>query len=431
MENTEPKKFSIQKEIVGGLTTFVTMSYIMFVNPSILGDAGVPFNQVFMATIIATVVGTLVMGLYAKYPIAIAPGMGMNAYFAYSIVSADKGLDYKTAFATVFVAGLLFVILSLTPLRKKLIEAIPSSLKYAITAGIGLFIAFIGMRLSGLIQAHESNFVALGDLHSPSVILTMIGLLVTLILYTLRVPGSIFIGMVITGIIAYFTGQLKFEGFVSVPQMPELMITNPIASFGDIVSHGLYAAVFSFLLITLFDTTGTVLGLAKQADLMEGDHLPRSERALFSDAIGTLVGSIFGTSPTSAYIESSSGIAAGARTGIAAVVVALLFALSAFFSPLVGAVSNVAAITAPALIIVGSLMISQVRFLKWDNFAESFPAFLVILTMPLTSSIATGMALGFIFYPIMKLVAREGKEVHPLIYVFGFLFLLQLVFFPH
>lgn len=431
MENIEPKKFSIQKEIVGGLTTFVTMSYIMFVNPSILGDAGVPFNQVFMATIIATIVGTLVMGLYAKYPIAIAPGMGMNAYFAYSIVQTDKGLDYQTAFATVFVAGLLFVILSLTPLRKKLIEAIPSSLKYAITAGIGLFIAFIGMRLSGLIKAHETNFVALGDLHSPSVILTLIGLLVTLVLYTLRVPGSIFIGMVVTGIIAYFTGQLEFKGIVSVPQMPDLIISNPIDAIGDVVSHGLYAAVFSFLLITLFDTTGTVLGLAKQADLMEGDQLPRAERALFSDAIGTLVGSIFGTSPTSAYIESSSGIAAGARTGIAAVVVAVLFALSAFFSPLVGAVSSVAAITAPALIIVGSLMISQVRFLKWDNFAESFPAFLVILTMPLTSSIATGMALGFIFYPIMKLVAREGKDVHPLIYVFGFLFLLQLVFFPH
>lgn len=431
METTTPKKGLFQRELIGGLTTFVTMSYIMFVNPTILGDAGVPFNQAFMATVIATIVGTLIMGLYAKYPIAIAPGMGMNAYFAYSVVNTKAGVDYKTAFATAFVAGIIFLLISFTPLRKKLIEAIPESLRYAITAGIGLFIAFIGMRLSGVIKDHPTNLVALGDIHSPSVILTLIGLFITLIFYILEVPGSLFIGMLATGVIAYFTGQLKFEGFVSVPPVPELVISNPIASFQDVIANGLYAAVFSFFLITLFDTTGTVLGLAKQANLMEGNRLPRSERALMADSIATVTGSIFGTSPTSAYIESSSGIAAGARTGWAAVVVAVLFALSTFIAPVVGAVSKVSAITAPALIIVGSLMISQIRHLKWDNFAEAFPAFLVILSMPLTSSIATGIALGFVSYPVLKLVARQGKEVHPLLYIFGFLFLIQLIFFPH
>lgn len=431
METIEQKKVSLRNEIFGGLTTFVTMCYILVVNPTILEGAGVPFQTAFMATVIATIVGTLIMGLYAKYPIAIAPGMGMNAYFAYTVVNPDKGVDYQTAFATVFVAGILFLLISFTPLRKKLIEAIPESLKYAITVGIGLFIAFIGMRMSGIIVANEVNLVGMGNLHDEKVLLTLFGLLVTVVFYTWKVPAAIFIGMFVTAVAAYITGQLKFEQLFSMPQMPDLIITNPIVPFQEIFAHGLYAAVISFFLITLFDTTGTVLGLAKQANLMEGNKLPRSERALLSDSIATVVGSIFGTSPTSAYIESSSGITAGARSGIAAVVIAILFGVSIFFLPLISAISSVAAITAPALIVVGSLMISQVRFLKWDNFAESFPAFLVIISMPLTSSIATGIALGFVSYPILKMIAREGKEVHPLVYIFGFLFLIQLVFFPH
>ncbi|SFJ45686.1 NCS2 family permease [Thermoflavimicrobium dichotomicum] len=424
--------FSWKKEIFAGLTTFFTMAYIMVVNPIILSDAGIPFQQSFMATIISTIVGSLLMGMFAKYPIAIAPAMGLNAYFAYSVVKAHAGISYQAALAAVFVMGIIFVILSLTPLRTKLIEAIPDNLKHAITAGIGLFIAFIGMRMSGLIKDHPTNLVALGDLHSPSVILTLIGLFITLICMSLNIPAALFIGMVGTGIIAYLTGQLQFsKGFVAVPSLPEPVVINPIQAVSDVIHYGLYAAVFSFLLVTIFDTTGTFLGVSKQAGLVKDGKTPNSSRAMLSDSIATLVGSVFGTSPTSAYIESASGVAAGGRTGLTAVVVAGLFAISAFFSPLIGAVTSIAAITSPALIIVGSLMISHVRHLDWDRFEESFPAFLVILSMPLTSSIATGIALGFISYPILKILKRQWKEVHPLVYIFAVLFVIQLIFMPH
>lgn len=424
---------SLKTEMVAGLTTFFTMSYIMVVNPIILKDAGVPFELSFTATIVATIVGTLLMGLYANYPIAIAPAMGLNAYFAYSVVKAHQGLSFETAFSAVFVAGLVFVLLSLTPLRTKLIEVIPDNLKNAITAGIGLFIAFIGLRLSGIIQDHPTNLVALGNLHSPSAMLTLIGLFVTLVCLALNINGALFIGMVVTGMIAYLNGQLTFQkGFVSLPQFPDqLVVANPVQAFGDVIHYGLYAVVFSFLLVTLFDTTGTVLGVAKQAGLMEGNKLPRGERTLIADSVATLVGSMFGTSPTSAYIESASGVASGGRTGVTAVVVAILFALSAFFSPLISAVSGLSAITAPALIVVGSLMVGHVAYIKWDEIDEAFPAFLVILSMPLTSSIATGIALGFIAYPVMKIARKQWKSVHPLVYVFAVLFLLQLIYLPH
>jgi AGZA family xanthine/uracil permease-like MFS transporter len=425
--------FSLKKEILAGLTTFFTMAYIMVVNPLILADAGLPFEQGFTATIIATMVGTLIMALWANYPIAIAPAMGLNAYFAYSVVKAGGGLTYPVAFSAVFVAGVLFVLLSLTPLRSKLIEVIPDNLKHAITAGIGLFIAFIGLRLTGLITDHPANLVTLGDLHSPSVVLALIGLAATLIFLSLNVNGALFFGMIVTGAIACFTGQLSFDkGVVSVPSLPEgLIVANPIHAFSDVVQYGLYAVVFSFLLVTLFDTTGTVLGVSKQAGLLVDNKLPRAERALFADSVATLAGSVFGTSPTSAYIESATGVAAGGRTGVTALVVAVLFGISAFFSPLVSSVSGISAITAPALIVVGSLMVSSVRHIDWEEMDESFPAFLVIVSMPLTSSIATGIALGFISYPLMKVLKGKWRMAHPLMYVFALLFAYQLAFLPH
>lgn len=424
---------SVKKEIIAGMTTFFTMSYIMVVNPIILADAGVPFSLSFFATIIATVVGTLVMGLFANYPIAIAPAMGLNAYFAYSVVKAHQGLGYEEAFAAVFVAGILFVLISLTPLRTKLIEVIPSNLKSAITAGIGLFIAFIGLRMSGLIQDHPSNLVALGNLHSASALLTLAGLAITLACMALNLNGALFIGMIGTGIIAYLTGQLSFDsGIVSAPEIPNrLVVDNPVHAFQVVFDYGLYAVVFSFLLVTLFDTTGTVLGVAKQAGLMKEGVLPRGERTLLADSVATLTGSVFGTSPTSAYIESSSGVASGGRTGLTAVVVAVLFALSAFFSPLVQSVSGIAAITAPALIVVGALMMSHVSHIQWNEIDEAFPAFMVILSMPLTSSIATGIALGFLTYPLMKIFRGKWREVHWLVYLFAVLFFFQLVYLPH
>lgn len=430
---TGEPRFSWRTEIVAGLTTFFTLAYIMVVNPLILKDAGVPFSQGFAATVIASVVGTLMMALFARYPIAIAPGMGLNAYFAYSVVQAHKNIDYRIAFSAVFLAAIIFVLLSLTPLRTKLIDAIPENLKYALTTGIGLFIAFVGLRLTGIVTAQPANLVGLGDLHSPPVLLALFGLVVTLALMARKVYGALFLGMVITACVALFTGQMRFEkGFFSVPSLPEgILVYNPLTAVGDMVQFGLYAAVFSFLLITLFDTTGTVLGVSRQAGLMRNGKLPRIERTLLADSFATLVGSMFGTSPTSAYIESAAGISAGGRTGRTAFVVAVLFLIFAFFEPIAATVSGVAAITGPSLIIVGALMMGNVRHIAWEDFTEAFPAFMVIISMPLTSSIATGIAFGFIFYPFLKLVTGKWRVVHPLVYIFGLLFLIQLLFLSH
>ncbi len=424
---------TVKTEITAGITTFLTMVYIIIVNPLILADAGVPFEQVFLATIIATVVGTLWMALFANYPIAIAPGMGLNAYFAYSVVDANAGISYTVAFSAVFLAGILFIILSLTPFREKLIEAIPENLKHGITAGIGLFIAFIGLRLTDVIVAHPTNLVTLGDLHSPKALLALGGLAITIILMALNVNGALFFGMIVTGFVAFITGQLSFEnGFVNLPSLPEgLIIINPLTAISDVIQYGLYAVVFSFLLVTIFDTTGTMVGVAQQAGLMKGKRLPRARQALLADSVATTVGAAFGTSPTSAYIESSAGVAAGGRTGLTTLTVSVFFVIAAFFGPMVGSVSGIAAITAPALIIVGSLMMGSISHIKWNELDEAFPAFIIILSMPLTSSIATGIALGFIAHPLLKLVKGKGREVHPLVYVFAVLFLYQLAFLPH
>lgn len=424
---------TVKTEMLAGLTTFLTMAYIVIVNPIILADAGVPIDQVFMATIIASIIGTVWMALMANYPIAIAPGMGLNAYFTYTVVMGSNGaIDYVTAFSAVFVAGIFFVILSLTPFREKLIMSIPKNLKLAITAGIGLFIAFIGLRMSQIVVSNESNLVGLGDLSSPSVLLTLFGLGVTVILMARNVKGALFIGMVATSIVAVVTDQLKIEKVMAMPHLPEgFLVWNPVAAIGDVISYGLYGVVFSFILVTLFDTTGTMVGVARQAGLMKGEHLPKARQALLADSIATTAGAMIGTSPTSAYVESSAGVAAGGRTGLTTLTVAALFLVSSFFGPLVASISGVAAITSPALIIVGSLMIGAVKQIDWDDFDEAFPAFLVILTMPLTSSISTGIALGFITYPLIKLVKGKAGDVHPLLYVFAVLFIIQLVFLPH
>lgn len=427
-------KTDVKTEVIAGITTFLTMAYIIIVNPIILADAGVPFDQVFLATIIAAAIGTLWMALFANYPIAIAPGMGLNAYFTSVVLASDGQLDYTTAFSAVFIAGIIFVILSLTSFREKLIVSIPQNLKHGITAGIGLFIAFIGLRLSGIVTSHESNLVQLGDLTSPPVMLALFGLIVTVILMTLNIHGSIFIGMIITGIIAFFTKQLSFkEGIWQLPSLPEgILIWNPVTALSDVITHGLYGVVLAFLIVTMFDTTGTMIGVAKQAGLIRKDgSMPRVRHALLADSVAATVGSMFGTSPTSAYVESSSGVAVGGRSGLTTLTVAILFMAAAFFGPLVSALSGVSAITAPALIIVGSLMIGVVREIEWDSFEEAFPAFLIILTMPLTSSIATGIALGFITYPILKIVKGKAKQVPILLYIFAVLFLYQLLFLGH
>ncbi|WP_284638655.1 NCS2 family permease [Paenibacillus silviterrae] len=415
---------TVKTELIAGITTFLTMVYIIIVNPAILSSAGVPFEQVFMATIISAVIGTLIMGLLAKYPIAIAPGMGMNAYFA-SVVGS-QGLSYQVVFGTVFLAGILFVLLSLSSFRAALLRAIPNSLKYGITSGIGLFIAFIGLKMSGIVVPSEATMVAFGDLHKPATVLTLIGLFLTLVLMAKRVSGALFIGMVVTAIVGYFMNLLNFEGVVSMPPAPVLFDMD----LGVVFSHSLYTVVFAFLLVTIFDTTGTMIGVAEQAGLAKNGDFPRVRSALMADAAATTVGAAFGTSPSSAYIESSAGVAAGGRTGLTAVVVAMLFAISMFFSPAISAISSLSAITAPTLIIVGCFMMEGLARIQWKEFDEAFPAFAILLTMPLTSSIATGIAIGFITYPLMKLVSGKGKEVHPMLYAFGIIFILQMAFFP-
>lgn len=415
---------NIRTEFTAGLTTFLTMVYIIVVNPTILAGAGVPFDQVFMATIISAVIGCLYMGIFANYPIAIAPGMGLNAYFA-SVV-ATQGVSYQVVFGTVFLAGIIFMLLSFTKLRETLIGAIPPSLKFGITSGIGLFIAFLGLRMSGIVVPNEANMVGFGDLHDPITLLTLAGLFITLILLVWKVKGALFIGMIVTGILGFFTGYLEFSGVVSMPPAPVFFDLD----ISGVFTNGLYTVVFAFLLVTIFDTTGTMIGVAEQAGFMKKGNLPRAKSALLADATATTVGSMFGTSPSTAYVESTSGVAAGGRTGLTTIFVALLFILSMFFSPIIGAIADLPAITAPVLIIVGCFMMEGLARIDWKSFSEAFPAFAIILMMPLTSSIATGIAVGFITYPLLKLVSGKGKDVHWLLYVFGVIFVLQMIFFP-
>ncbi|GKU77814.1 NCS2 family permease [Paenibacillus sp. L3-i20] len=421
---------SIRTELLAGITTFFTMVYIVIVNPGILSQAGMDFNGVFVATVLASIIGTLIMGLASNYPIVIAPGMGLNAYFAFSVVGGE-GISWQTALGAVFVAGLLFILLSLTSFRYMLLDAIPSSLKHAITVGIGLFITFIGLQNSGIIVDSPATLLTLGSLSEPMTMLTIIGLIITLVLMSYRVKGYLFIGMLITAIIAGFMGILKMpEKVVSLPTgLSETMFQMDI---GGVFSNGLYAIIFTFLLITLFDTTGTMLGVAEQAGLLGKDgKFPRSRGALLADAVGTTTGAVLGTSPTSAYIESSAGVAVGGRTGLTAVTVSLLLGLTLFFSPIVSVLASIPAITAPSLIIVGFLMISVVSKIDWSDFEVVFPAFLIIVLMPLTYSIATGIGVGFIVYPILKALKGKWRDVHPIFYVFAVLFFVQLVFFGH
>lgn len=415
-------KTDVKTEVLAGFTTFLTMAYIVVVNPAVLSAAGVPFEQVFIATVITAVIGTLIMALWANYPIAIAPGMGLNAYFV-SVV-ATQGVSYQVVFGAVFLAGLIFLLLTFTKFREMLIESIPPSLKYGITAGIGLFIAFLGLKMSGLVVPNEETFVAFGDVTNPNTILAIFGLLVTLILIVRKVNGAIFIGMFITAIIGYFVGMLEIEKIVSTP--PPIVFFD--MDITGVFSNALYGVVFAYLLVTIFDTTGTMIGVAEQAGLMKDGKLPKARAALTADAVATTVGATVGTTPATAYIESSSGVAAGGRTGLTSLVVAILFLVTLIFSPLVAAISALQAITAPALIIVGSYMMAGLKKVDWSQFDEAFSTFIVVLMMPLTSSIATGIAVGFIVYPILKVVGGKAKEVHPLIYIFSLLFIIEMVF---
>lgn len=416
-------------EVVAGITTFLTMVYIVVVNPAILSAAGMDFNGVFMATAIASIIATLIMGVFANYPIAIAPGMGMNAFFAYSVVIGAK-IPWQVALGTVFIAGVLFVLLSLTKFRYILINAIPSSLKHAITAGIGLFITFIGLQNGKIIVASPATLVTLGKLSDPMTLMTVVGVIITLILLVYQIRGAIFVGMLITAFIAATLGMMT---------LPEQLFMLPTGlentafklDIGGVFSQGLYAVVFTFLLITLFDTTGTMLGVTEQAGLLKDGKFPRARGALLADAIATTAGAALGTSPTSAYIESGAGVAVGGRTGLTAVVTACLLALTLFALPVAKMLAAIPAVTAPALIIVGFFMMNGLRDIDWKDTEEAFPAFLVVVTMPLTYSIATGIGIGFIVYPLLKLLHGKARQIHPIMYLFMVLFFIQIGFLSH
>lgn len=425
----EERGTTVSTEVMAGVTTFLTMVYIVIVNPAVLHIAGMDFDGVFMATILASALATLIMGIFANYPIAIAPGMGMNAYFSYSVVLAG-GHSWQVALGAVFITGILFLLLSLTKFRYILIDSIPTSLKHAITAGIGLFISFIGLQNAKIVVASPATLVTLGNLTEPITLMTIIGLVISLVLMAYRVQGALFAGMLITSAIAYFRGMLVLpDSFFMLPHGIENTAWQ--MNVAGVFEQGLYAVVFTFLLITLFDTTGTMLGVAEQAGLLKDGKFPRVRGALLADAVGTTVGAALGTSPTSAYIESSSGVAVGGRTGLTAVVTALLLIATLFFAPVAKMLASIPAVTAPALIIVGFFMMGGLRSIDWNDLEEAFPAFLIVISMPLTYSIATGIGIGFIVYPVLKLLRGKASSVHPILYIFAILFFIQLGFFSH
>ncbi|WP_027963957.1 NCS2 family permease [Halalkalibacillus halophilus] len=430
-----------RREIIGGITTFLAMAYILFVNPSVLtlmdveelpaGVTRMDPEAVFVATALAAAVGTIIMGLIARYPIALAPGMGLNAFFAYTVV-LQWGIPWETALAGVLASGLIFIVLTLTGIRQKVINAIPNNLKLAVGAGIGIFIAFIGLTNVGIIEADPATFLTLGDVTNAYTLLAIFGVVATVILLTLGLRGGVFYGMIITAV----TGMLF--GLISPPSgMNDVVSTVPsleptfgaaFANFGEIFTLQLLVVILTFLFVDFFDTAGTLVAVATQGGMMKEGKLPRANRALFSDSAATVAGAAFGTSTTTSYIESTTGVSAGARTGFASLVTAALFLLALFFSPLLGVVTS--EVTAPALIIVGILMAANLRHIEWDKFEIAVPAFLTVIAMPLTYSIATGIAVGFIFYPITMLVKGRGKEIHPSMYVLFVVFILYFMFIP-
>lgn len=417
-------KTSVKVEFLAGLTTFISMSYILFVNPSVLGASGMDKGAVFTATALASALGTALMGIVANYPIGEAPALGINAFFAYT-VCIGMHVSWETALAAVFVASIIFILITMFKLREKIINAIPADLKFAISSGIGLFIAFLGMQDGGIIVANKSTLVGLGSLHDPAVWITIFGLLITVILMILNVPGAIFIGMVLAALFGVATGQIALPTKI-ISVAPSIAPTFGQAVFHvkDINSLQMWVVVLTFLLVTFFDTAGTLIGLAQQAGFMKNNKMPRVGKALASDSTAMMAGSVLGTSPVGAFVESSAGIAVGGRTGLTAVFVAIFFLISMIFSPLLGLFNT--HVTAPALIIVGVLMAQNTAHIHWDKMEIAVPAFLILIGMPLTYSISDGLALGLITYPICMLAAKRGKEITPMMWVLFVVFIIFL-----
>ncbi|HJV54043.1 MAG TPA: NCS2 family permease [Noviherbaspirillum sp.] len=413
----------VRTELLAGLTTFLTMAYIVFVNPSILGDAGMPKDAVFVATCIAAAIGTLVMGLYANYPIAMAPGMGLNAYFAYGVVKG-MGFSWEAALGAVCISGILFVIVSLVRIREMIIRGIPHSVRTAITAGIGLFLAIISLKNAGIITSHPATYITLGDLHKAPAILAIVGFFLIVALDRLQVKGAILIGIVAVTILSFFFGGNQFGGVVSMP--PSIAPTLFKLDISAALSVGILNVVLVFFLVELFDATGTLMGVANRAGLLKEGKMDRLNKALLADSSAIVAGSFLGTSSTTAYIESAAGVQAGGRTGLTAVTVAVLFLACLFIAPLAGAVPAYA--TAPALLFVSCLMLRELVDIAWDDTTESVPAVVTALMMPFTYSIANGVAFGFISYAGLKLFTGRAKEVPVIVWIIAAVFIFRYVY---
>jgi adenine/guanine/hypoxanthine permease len=414
---------SAKRELLGGLTTFVTMAYIVVVNPQILSQAGMPADGVVFATCLSAAVATLVMGLYANYPIALAPGMSLNAYFTYSVCLAMH-VPWQTALAVVFFSGVLFLILTVTRVREQIVNGIPDCLKHSTAAGIGMFIAFVGLRNAKLVVANSTTFVGLGSFSDKEVQTACFGLALTLVLMARKIHGAILLGVLGTTVLGILRG---ISGWPSTLfSMPHPSSTFLRLDFRGAIHLGLLEILFAFLFVDLFDNVGTLVGVCEQGGFVKNGKIPRVGRVLMADSVGTIFGALTGTSTVTSYIESAAGVAAGARTGLSNLAVAALFLLAMFCSPLATAIPAYA--TAPALILVGVLMSQSLAQVKWQDFSEALPAFITMLATPLAFSIATGLSLGLISYTVVKLAAGKFQEINALIWILTILFILRYVY---
>ena len=423
----DPAKHTVRTEIIAGLTTFLTMAYILAVNPSIfsaLEAKGMPTAAVFTATALAALVGTLVMSLYARKPFALAPGMGLNAFFVFT-VCLGMGCSWQFALTAVLLEGLIFILLTVTNIRTQIVDAIPVGLKNAIGVGIGLYIAFIGLRNAGVIVSSDSTAVTLGELGSPEVILAFIGFFLTSALVVLKVRGAMLIGILATAIIGIPMGITKFTGVVSAP--PSISSIFCQFQWGEILSWKMLGVVITFLFIDMFDTIGTVVGVSVKSGMVDKEgHVEGIGRMLMADSVATVAGACFGTSTTTTYIESASGVAEGGRTGLTSFTVAILFALALFLSPVFLAIPNAA--TGPVLVIVGVMMMSPVKNIDWEDYSEAIPALITMLLMPLAYSISEGIMLGIISYVVINLCGGKLKKLNPMMCILAVLFVCKYIF---
>jgi len=415
---------TVKTEVLAGITTFLTMAYIIFVNPAILAEAGMDKGAVFVATVLAAAAGTAIMGLYANYPVALAPGMGLNAFFTYGVV-LGMGHPWQTALGAVFVSGVLFLILSILPIREWIINSIPQVLKIAISAGIGMFLGIIALKSAGIVVDHPATLVTLGDLTTPTVLLASLGFILTVAMSARQIPGAMLLSILIVTVLGIAFGVSDAGGVFSMP--PSIAPTFLQMDIMAALDVGLISVVFAFLFVDLFDTAGTLVGLAHRAGMLdENGRLPRLRKALMADSMATVVGAAAGTSNTTSYIESAAGVNVGGRTGLTAVVVSILFLLALFLSPLAGTIQSYA--TAPALLYVACLMMRGLSEIDWDDVTEMAPAVITAIAMPLTFSIVTGIGFGFISYVAIKLLSGKIASVNPAVMVLAAAFIAKFAF---